>query len=171
MARPQKYPVELIEKAAARVAAGERVEDVAYELKCDPSGLRRKIKELVPAAREAIAKGVDAGRAVAKLPQSIQRDVRSHIDKLLLLQGVLTDAAISGALVSKKSNEIAAIKMDSIDPDNLSIPDLQAIAGLVKIGKDAGDIGVKLLSSAGEIKSDKKDAAPVFKLVLSSDDK
>lgn len=152
MARPQKYPVELIEKAAARVAKGERVEDVAYELKCDPSGLRRKIKELVPAAREAIAKGVDAGRAVAKLPQSIQRDVRSHIDRLLLLQGVLTDAAISGAMVSKKSNELAAIKMDSIDPDNLSIPDLQAISGLVKIGKDAGDIGVKLLSAAGEIK-------------------
>ena len=170
MARPQKYPVELIEKAAARVAAGERVEDIAFELKCDPSGLRRKIKELVPAARDAIKKGVDAGIAVAKLPQSIQRDVQSHIDKLLLLQGVLTDAAISGALVSKKSNEIAAIKMDSIDPDNLSIPDLQAIAGLVKIAKDAGDIGIKLLSRAGEINDDKKDAAPVFKLVLSSDD-
>lgn len=152
MARPQKYPVELIEKAAARVAAGERVEDVAFELKCDPSGLRRKIKELVPAAREAIKKGVDAGRAVAKLPQSIQRDVRTHIDKLLLLQDVLTDSAIFGALVSKKSNEIAAIKMDSIDPDNLSIPDLQDIAGLVKIGKDAGDIGVKLLSMAGDVK-------------------
>lgn len=171
MARPQKYPVELIEKAAARVATGERVEDIAYELKCDPSGLRKKIKELVPAVREAIAKGVDAGRAVAKLPQSIRGDVRSHIDKLLLLQDVLTDSAISGALVSRKSNELAAIKMDSIDPDNLSIPDLQAIAGLVKIGKDAGDIGVKLLSAAGEIKADKKDAAPVFKLVLSSDDK
>lgn len=152
MARPQKYPVELIEKAASRVAAGERVEDVAFELKCDPSGLRRKIKELVPAAREAITKGVDAGRAVAKLPQSIRGDIRSHIDKLLLLQGALTDAAISGALVSKKSNELAAQKMDSIDQDNLSIPDLQAIAGLVKIGKDAGDIGVKLLSAAGEIK-------------------
>ena len=152
MARPQKYPTELIEKAAARVAAGERVEDVAYELKCDPSGLRRKIKELVPAARDAIAKGVDAGIAVAKLPQSIRRDVMSHVDRLLLLQGVLTDAAISGARVSKKSNEIAAAKMDSIDPDNLSIPDLQAIAGLVKIAKDSGDIGAKLLSMAGDVK-------------------
>ena len=152
MARPQKFPRDLIEKAAARVAAGERVEDVAHEIKCNPSGLRRKIKELVPVAREAITKGVDAGIAVAKLPQSIQRDVRTHIDKLLLLQSVLTDAAISGAMVSKKSNEIAAIKMDSIDPDNLSIPDLQAISGLVKIGKDAGEIGAKLLSMAGDVK-------------------
>lgn len=154
MARPKKYPIELIEKAAARVATGERVEDVAKAIGCDPSGLRRKIRELVPAAREAIDLSLVAGRAVSGLPKAMQRDVLSHVDRLLFVQDLLMDAATSGAKIAKKSNEIAEYKLDTIDRDNLSIPDLQAISGLVKIGKDAGEIGAKLLSSAGEIKQE-----------------
>ena len=152
MARPSKLSPEQWAEVGRRAAEGESTRALARVFGVDEAAIRRKVNPQTPRIKEAAEKVVAARAALAALPVAQQYTALSLADKLRNISASLASAAELGAATAHRLHALAnseVAKVDDAEP-LASAESLRAVAGLVKLGNDAAQIGVNLLAANKE---------------------
>lgn len=149
MARPSKLSPEQWTEVVRRHAAGEGIRALAREFGVDESTVRAKVSPQTPQVR-AVAQQVAAAQdALAALPVAQQYTALSLADKLRNISSSLASAAELGAATAHRLHALANSEVSKVDDAEplASAESLRAVAGLVKLGNNAAQIGVNLLAA------------------------
>ena len=152
MARPSKLSPEQWAEVEGRFQAGETASSLARVFGVDEAAIRRKFRRETPIVRAAAEKLADGQRAVAALPVALQPVAIDLAAKLRNISTSLASAAELGAATAHRLHALAnseVAKVDDAEP-LASAESLRAVAGLVKLGNDAAQIGVNLLAANKE---------------------
>jgi hypothetical protein len=154
--RPSKLTPEQWAVVESRYASGEGASSLAREFGVNEAAIRRKFVRETPKVREAAEKLAEGQSAVAALPAALQPVAIDLAARLRGISDSLADAAHSGARTAAMLHRIANNQVTKIaeklaedptaDPMD-SQAELQAAAGLTRIGNDAAKLGVDLLAA------------------------
>jgi hypothetical protein len=150
MARPSKLSPEQWAEVERRLAAGEGVRDLAREFGVSPASVSKRGVSKQTKQVQVVAKQLaQAQTALAALPVAQQYTAVSLAEKLRNISASLASAAELGAATARRLHALAnseVAKVDDAEP-LASAESLRAVAGLVKLGNDAAQIGVNLLAA------------------------
>ena len=152
MARPSKLSPEQWSTLEQRYQAGEGARALAREYGVDEAAIRRKFVRTTPQVRDAAERLAAGQSAVAALPAALQPVAIDLAAKLRNISASLASAAELGAATAHRLHALAnseVAKVDDAEP-LASAESLRAVAGLVKLGNDAAQIGVNLLAANKE---------------------
>jgi len=153
MARPSKLSPEQWAEVERRLAAGEGVRDLARAFGVSPAAVSKRGVSKQTKQVQVVAKQLaQAQTALAALPVAQQYTAVSLAEKLRNISASLASAAELGAATAHRLHALAnseVAKVDDADP-LASREALIGVAGLVKLGNDAAQVGVNLLAANKE---------------------
>lgn len=156
MPRPSKLTQEQWLVIESRYSSGESARALSREYGVDEAAIRRKFRRDGPQVREAAEKLAIGQSAIIALPVALQPVAISLAEKLRNVSRSLADAAEHGAKTAAAVHRIANQQVGKIvqrldaDPDANpmdSQEELQAVAGLTRIGNDAAKLGIDLIGA------------------------
>lgn len=160
MGRKSKLTDEQWEEIKTRNLAGESLRSLAREFGVGESTAREKVSAQTAQIKDVAKQILNTKAAISALPVSAQISAYNLADKMMIMQGDLSDAAIAGANTAKLLNEamnkrliLARATKDGVTEDDISVAMKSSMTA-----NSAGKISMDMLTLASRVSNSLSDA-------------